>query len=138
MINGWWWEIMLIWERWKIIRNETGLNWFVEVSNLYRWVGTNRDWSKGKSGGAGFILKHDIRYERVMCDCEDIYFIKIWRVDEKFEWLLGSIYLNCEGVGREENVNKAFMIKAVVNKAKHEGLKILFGGRYGCIYLGVG
>ena len=54
--------------------------------------------------------------------------IKIGRVDGKFEWLLGSIYLNCEGVRREENIKKAFIIKAVVNKAKHEGQKILFGG----------
>ena len=41
---------------------------------------------------------------------------------------LGSIYLNCEGVRREENGQKAYKIKAVVNKAKHEGLKKLFGG----------
>ena len=88
--------------------NETGLNGdeYVEVSNLYRWVGTNRDWSKGKSGGAGFIMKKDIRYEQVMCDCEDISFIKIGRMDGKFEWLLGSIYMNCEGIRREENEKK--------------------------------
>ena len=67
--------------------NETGLNGdeYVEVSNLYRWVGTNRDWSKGKSGGAGIIMKKDIRYEQVMCDCEDISFVKIGRMDAKFE-----------------------------------------------------
>ena len=47
-------------------------------------------------------------------------------MDGKFEWLLGSIYLNSEGVCREENVK---IIKAVVNKTKHEGLNILFGGR---------
>ena len=40
--------------------NETGLNGdeYVEVSNLYIWVNINRDWSKGKSGGAGFIMKN--------------------------------------------------------------------------------
>ena len=58
---------------------------YVEVSNLDRWVGTNRDWSKSKSGGTGFILKLDLRYERVMCECEDIIFLKIRRVDGKFE-----------------------------------------------------
>ena len=49
---------------------------------------------------------------------------KIGRVDGKFQWLLGCIYLYCEGVRREENVKKAFMITAVVNKAKYEGMKI--------------
>ena len=67
--------------------NETGLNGdeYVKVSTLYIWVGTNRDSSKGKYGEAGFIVKYDIRYEQVMCDCEDICFIKIVRVDGKFE-----------------------------------------------------
>ena len=46
--------------------NETGLNGveYVEFSNVYIWVGTHRDWSKGKYGGAGFIMNHDIRYEQ--------------------------------------------------------------------------
>ena len=76
--------------------NETGLNGdeYVEVINLYRWVGTNSDWSKRKSGGDGFIMKADGRHEQVMCDCEDSSFIKM----------------------------------VMVNKAKFEGLKILFGG----------
>ena len=36
--------------------HETGLNGneYMEVSNLYRWVGTNRYWSKGKSGEGRF------------------------------------------------------------------------------------
>ena len=56
--------------------NETLFNGdeYVEVSNLYRLVGTNGDWSNGKSGGDGFILKHDITYEQVMCDCDNICF----------------------------------------------------------------
>ena len=61
--------------------NETGLNGdtYVKVNTLHRWVGTNRYWSNGKSGGAGFILKSDIIYEWVICDCEDISLIKIER-----------------------------------------------------------
>ena len=45
--------------------NETGLNGdeYVDFSKLYRWVGTNRDGSKCKYVGAGFIVKHDIRYD---------------------------------------------------------------------------
>ena len=64
-----------------------------------------------------------------MCDCEDICFIRIERVDGKFQWLLDSIYLNCVGGRREENVKKVYhTIQAVVNKAKHQEIKILFGG----------
>ena len=49
-------------------------------------------------------MKKDIRYDQVMCDCEDISLIKkIGRVDGKFEWLLGGIYMNYEGIRREEN-----------------------------------
>ena len=80
----------------------SNLDAYVEVSNLYSWVCTNRDWSKAKSGGAGFIMKN-IRYELVMCDGEDISLKKIGRMYGKFEWLLGSIYMNCEGIRREEN-----------------------------------
>ena len=40
--------------------NETELNGdkYVEVSNLHRWVCTNRNWSKGKYGG----FYHEKRY----------------------------------------------------------------------------
>ena len=65
--------------------NETGLycDEYVEFSTLYSWVETNIDWSKGKSGGASFILKSDIRYEQVMPDGEYISFIK--NMDGMFE-----------------------------------------------------
>ena len=46
-----------------------------------------------------------------MCDYEYISFIKIGRVDRKFEWLLSSIYLNCEGIRREDNVLKTYTHK---------------------------
>ena len=38
--------------------NKTLLNCneYLEVSNLYRRVGKNRDWPKGKYGGTGFIM----------------------------------------------------------------------------------
>ena len=49
-------------------------------------------------------------------------------MDGKFEWLLGSIYMNCEGIRREENETMMHMNKSMVNKAKLERLKILFGG----------
>ena len=42
--------------------NETGLNGdeYVEVSDEYKWIGTNRDWMRGKTGGVGFVIKSDI------------------------------------------------------------------------------
>ena len=46
-----------------------------------------------------------------MYDCEDLLFEKKGRVDMKIEWLLGSIYLNCECVHREENVLKGMYAK---------------------------
>ena len=49
-------------------------------------------------------------------------------MDGKCEWLLGNIYINCEGIRREEYEKKMHMIKSGINKAKFEGLKILFGG----------
>ena len=38
--------------------NETGLNEneYVEVSDEYKWIGTNRDWMRGKTGGVGFVI----------------------------------------------------------------------------------
>ena len=42
--------------------NETGLNRlngneYVEVGDEHKWIGTNIDWIKGKTGGVGFIIK---------------------------------------------------------------------------------
>ena len=70
----------------------------------------------------------NIIYEQVMCDCENISFIKTGIMDGKFECLLGSIYMNCEGIRREENEKNMHMIKSVVYKAIFEELKILCGG----------
>ena len=42
--------------------NETGLNveQYMEVSNGYTWFAVNREWTKGRSGGACFIIKEGI------------------------------------------------------------------------------
>ena len=37
---------------------------------------------------------------------EDVCLVKIGRSDHKFEWLVGSVYMNCEGVRKEENILK--------------------------------
>ena len=59
--------------------NETGLNGdeYVEVSDEYKWIGTNRDWMRGKTVGVGFVIKSDIECQRISCDSEDVCFIKI-------------------------------------------------------------
>ena len=50
-----------------------------------------------------------VRFEKI--ECEDICFITIGRKDDKYKSLIGNIYLNCEGVRKEENVNKSKCIK---------------------------
>ena len=46
----------------------------------------------------------------------------------RYEWLLGSIHINCEGVRGDENVFKMLRVKYVVGKTKDVGLKIMIGG----------
>ena len=57
--------------------------------------------------------------------CEDV---KIGRSDHKFEWLVGSVYMNCDGVHKEENILKWEYIKAVVCRVLDDGLGIMIGG----------
>ena len=81
--------------------NETGLTGeeYMEVSDGYSWFAAYREWTKGRSGGAGFIIiKKGIRCEETIDKMEDICLVKIGRSDHKFEWLIGSVYMNCEGV----------------------------------------
>ena len=40
----------------------------------------------------------------------------------------GSVYINCEGVRKEENTLKLEYIKAVVWRALDDGLGIMIGG----------
>ena len=85
--------------------NKTGLNGneYVEVSDEYKWIVTNRDWMRGKTGGVSFVIKSDMECQRIICDSEDICFLKIGAHANGYEWLLWSIYMNCEGMRREEN-----------------------------------
>ena len=101
--------------------NETGLTGgeYMEVSDGYSWYDANREWTKGRSGGAGFIIKKLIRCEELIDKMEDVCLVKIGRSDHTFEWLVGSVYMNCEGVRKEENILKLEYIK---------GLGIIIGG----------
>ena len=40
-----------------------------------------------------------------------VCFVKIMRSDHKFQWLVGSVYMNCEGIRKEENIFKLEYIK---------------------------
>ena len=58
----------------------------------------------------------------------DICFVKIRRSGNKYEWLVGSVYRNCEGVREEENILKFEYIKEVVWRALEDGSSIMIGG----------
>ena len=66
----------------------------------------NREWMKGKSGGVVFIIKKGIRCEEMIDKMEDVCLVKIGLSDHRFEWLVGIVYMNCEGVRKEENILK--------------------------------
>ena len=59
---------------------------------------------------------------------KDVYLVKIGQNDHKFEWLVESVYMNCEGVRKEENILKLEYIKGVVWRAVDDGLGIMIGG----------
>ena len=109
--------------------NETGLNGnkYVEVGDEYNWIGKNRDWMKGKTGGVVFIIKRSLECERVICESEGVCFLKIGTQAGRYAWLLGSIYMYREGVRGDEHVFKMLRVKDVVRNAKDEGLKIMIG-----------
>ena len=74
--------------------------------------------------------------QRIICESEDICFIKIGAHANRHNWLLGSIYMNCEGIREEDNVLKMRCVKEVISKAKGDGLNIMIGGGYECSYIG--
>ena len=59
---------------------------------------------------------------------EDVCIVEIGRSDHKFEWLVGRVYINCEGVPKEENILKLEYIKGVVRRALDDSLGIMIGG----------
>ena len=74
----------------------------MEVSDGYSWFAENREWTKGRSGGAlGFTIKKVNRCEEMIDKMEDVCLVKIGRSDHKFEWLVGSVYMNCEDVRKD-------------------------------------
>ena len=59
---------------------------------------------------------------------KDVCLVKIGQSDHKFEWLVGSVYMNFEDVRKEENILKLEYIKGVVWRALDDGLGIMIGG----------
>ena len=51
-----------------------------------------------------------------------------WRESTNMEWLIGSIYMDCEGVNIEHNKKKMNFIIEVVQEALSSGLKVILGG----------
>ena len=99
-------------------------------------VGTHRDWMKRKTGGVGLIIKRSLEYEKVICESEDVCFLNVGIHVVRYEWLLGSIYMNCEGVRGDEHVVKMLHVKDVARHAKNEGLKVYDWWRYECTHMG--
>ena len=56
---------------------------------------------KGKTGGVGFIIKRSLE-----CESDDVCFLKVGTHAGRYEGILGSIYMNCEGIRGDENVFK--------------------------------
>ena len=52
----------------------------------------------------------------VFCESEDVCFLKVGTHVGRYEWLLGSIYMNCECVRGDEHVFKMLCVKDVVRK----------------------
>ena len=59
---------------------------------------------------------------------ENVCLVKTERSDHKFEWLVGSLYMNCEGVRKEDNILKFEYTKGVVWRVLDDGLGIMIGG----------
>ena len=108
--------------------SETGLNGdeYVEVGKNFKWYGVNRGWMKGKSGGVGFIIKRELSFKEIQCTCEDICFIKVG--EGATEWLIGCVYMNCEGVRKEENAERVSKVKECIAKECMDGTKVAIGG----------
>ena len=66
---------------------------------------------KGKTGGMGFIIKRSLECERVICENDDVCFLKAGAHAGRYEWLLDSIYMNCEGVRGDQNVLNMLRVK---------------------------
>ena len=58
----------------------------------------------------------------------DICFVEIGRSVHRFEWLVGSVYMICARVCKEENILKLEYIKGVSCRALEDGLGIMIGG----------
>ena len=54
--------------------------------------------------------------------------------EHKLEWLVGSVYRNCEGVRKEENISKLEYIRGVVWRVLGHGLGYMIGGVMKPIY----
>ena len=62
-------EVWIKENEWDVcVINKPGLNGnvYVEVSDEYKWIGTTRDWMRGKTGGVDFVKKSDMECQRIL------------------------------------------------------------------------
>ena len=59
---------------------------------------------------------------------EDVCLVKIGRSDHKFEWLVGSVYMNCEGERKEHDILKLENINGVIWRPLDNSLGFMIGG----------
>ena len=88
--------------------NETGLNGneYLGLNKGFNWFSANRTWEKGSSGGAGFIVKNNFKLLTDVKMYDVSKNIKVGRKSTNIEWLISSIYRNCEGVNIERHCQK--------------------------------
>ena len=71
---------------------------YLDVNNGCTRHAANIEWTKGRYGGGGITIKEGIRCEEITGKMEDVCFVRIGKRDNKVDWLLGSVYMNCERV----------------------------------------
>ena len=56
------------------------LRWVMNINGL--------DGRSEKNGGVGFIIKRSLQCERIICESEDVCFLKVGTHAKRYEWLL--------------------------------------------------
>ena len=92
--------------------NETGLNGneYLGLNKGFNWFSANRTWVKGSSGGAGIIVKNNVKLLTDVKMYDVVKNIKVGRERTNMKWLISSIYRNCEG---EPMGNSLVLLQAI-------------------------
>ena len=68
--------------------NETGLkgNEYLGLNKGFNWFSVNRTWEKGSSGGAGFIVKNNVKLLKDVQMYDVVKNIKVGRESTNMKW----------------------------------------------------